>query len=214
MCCSDTQGWLGFPWPPSRGGGLKRALRSPGRYAAGRCRFVFSCLRGEAQSEGAGVKAGTQRSMGSGAPGLDAGASGDYLASPSKQEEPQRPEAGQGSGPRAAPTREASPAMGSLPRRPDPRAHSPTSDRCPPAGRSAHPPAWTRPSSGPPDRRKRLCARARRRSAAPASTEMPRYYCRTSVVPTQSASIRTGVNELMSRAVPHVDNHPLSTCSK
>src|SRR5215471_5228802 len=34
---------------------------------------------------------------------------------------PQRPDAGQGSGPRAAPTREASPAMGSLPRRPDPR---------------------------------------------------------------------------------------------
>src|SRR5262252_5950873 len=34
---------------------------------------------------------------------------------------PQRPEASQGSGPRAAPTREASPAMGSLPRHPDPR---------------------------------------------------------------------------------------------
>src|SRR5215831_438923 len=34
---------------------------------------------------------------------------------------PQRPEAGQGSGPRAAPTREAAPAMGRLPRRPDPR---------------------------------------------------------------------------------------------
>src|SRR5262249_35703055 len=32
----------------------------------------------------------------------------------------QRPAAGQGSGPRAASTREASPAMGSLPRRPDP----------------------------------------------------------------------------------------------
>src|SRR5215467_1871042 len=31
---------------------------------------------------------------------------------------PQRPAAGQGSGPRAAPTREASPAMGSLPRPP------------------------------------------------------------------------------------------------
>jgi hypothetical protein len=30
--------------------------------------------------------------------------------------------------------------------------------------------------------------------------ETPRSYCRTSVVPTQSASIRTGVNELMSRA--------------
>jgi hypothetical protein len=57
---------------------------------------------------------------GSGA-GLDAGASGDYRAWPSKDGKPQRPEAGQGSGSRAAPTREASPAMGSLPRRPDPR---------------------------------------------------------------------------------------------
>jgi len=38
-----------------------------------------------------------------------------------KQEEPQRPEAGQGSGLRAAPTGEASLAMGSLPRCPDPR---------------------------------------------------------------------------------------------
>ena len=34
---------------------------------------------------------------------------------------PQRSDAGQGSGPRAPPTREASPAMGSLPQRPDPR---------------------------------------------------------------------------------------------
>src|SRR6516164_7094019 len=44
-----------------------------------------------------------------------------YLASPFKAENPQRPDAGQGSGPRAASTREASPAMGSLPQRPEPR---------------------------------------------------------------------------------------------
>jgi len=42
-------------------------------------------------------------------------------ASPRKQEEPQRVDAGQGSGPRAASTREASPAMRSLPQRPEPR---------------------------------------------------------------------------------------------
>src|SRR5215468_5224412 len=41
---------------------------------------------------------------------------------------PQRPAAGQGSGPRAASTREASPAMGSLPR-PGSAAHSPASKR-------------------------------------------------------------------------------------
>ena len=57
---------------------------------------------------------------GSGA-GLDAGASGDYRAWPFKDGKPQRPEAGQGSGSRATPAREASPAMGSLPQRPDPR---------------------------------------------------------------------------------------------
>ena len=34
--------------------------------------------------------------------------------------------------------------------------------------------------------------------------ETSRSYCRTSVVPTQPASIRTGVNELMSRAVTAV----------
>jgi hypothetical protein len=38
-----------------------------------------------------------------------------------QQEEPQRPDAGQGSGPRAALTPDASPARGSLPQRPDPR---------------------------------------------------------------------------------------------
>jgi hypothetical protein len=41
-------------------------------------------------------------------PGLDAGAHGDYLAWPSKDGKPQRPDAGQGSGSRAAPTPEAS----------------------------------------------------------------------------------------------------------
>jgi hypothetical protein len=54
-------------------------------------------------------------------PGLDAGAHSDYLAWPSKDGKPQRPAAGQGSGSRAAPTREVSLAMRSLPRRPDPR---------------------------------------------------------------------------------------------
>jgi hypothetical protein len=37
--------------------------------------------------------------------------------------------------------------------------------------------------------------------------ETPRKYCRTSAVPTQSASIRTGVYELMSRAVHYTPKH-------
>ena len=53
-----------------------------------------------------------------GRPGLDAGASGDYREWPSQGGKPQRPEAGQGGGLRAAPTPDASPAMGSLPRVP------------------------------------------------------------------------------------------------
>ena len=44
-----------------------------------------------------------------------------YLASPFKAENPQRADAGQGSGPRSLPAPDASPAMGSLPQRPDPR---------------------------------------------------------------------------------------------
>jgi hypothetical protein len=44
-----------------------------------------------------------------------------YLASPFKAENPQRADAGQGSGPQALPTREGSPAMGRLPQRPDPQ---------------------------------------------------------------------------------------------
>src|SRR5215471_21521580 len=62
----------------------------------------------------------------------------------------QRPAAGQGSGPRAASTREASPAVGSLPRRPDPRhtarqskTHR-TTLRCGWQGSGgAQPPGWT-----------------------------------------------------------------------
>src|SRR5262249_53244941 len=63
---------------------------------------------------------------------------------------PQRPDAGQGSGFRAAPTHEASPAMGSLPQRPDPRhtARQSKTDRttlrCGWQGfGGAQPPGWT-----------------------------------------------------------------------
>src|SRR6516225_4356723 len=42
-----------------------------------------------------------------------------YLASPFTAENPQRADAGQGSGPRSLPAPDASPAMGRLPQRPD-----------------------------------------------------------------------------------------------
>jgi len=48
-----------------RGGGLKDALRCPGREAAGRCRFVFRPYAAPANAAGAGVKWGTHcRAMG------------------------------------------------------------------------------------------------------------------------------------------------------
>ena len=83
-----------------RGGGIKDALRSPGREAAGRCSLCSSSLRCVAQSEEAGVKAGTHCWQWGGRlrPGLDARATGDYLAWPFKEEEQQRSDAARGAG--------------------------------------------------------------------------------------------------------------------
>ena len=107
-------------------------------------------------------------------PGLDAGASGDYRAWPSKDGKPQRLDAGQRSGFRAAPIREGSPAVGSLPQHPD-RRTQPGSKR-PLDLQSA--PAWqgfggAEPPKGAPDhaspaRRER--ARAARAMLLPTST--------------------------------------------
>jgi len=86
-------------------------------------------------------------------PGLDAGANGDYRAWPSQDGKPQQPEAGQGSGPRAAPPREASPAMESLPRRPDLRHIArPVKDRLTYPGSAATGEGWggTLPPRCPP----------------------------------------------------------------
>src|SRR5215510_9305629 len=60
MCCSDTQGWLGFPWPPKRGW-AKTCATLPWPLSGWLLQFLFFLLRGEAHAEGAGVKA-AQRS--------------------------------------------------------------------------------------------------------------------------------------------------------
>jgi hypothetical protein len=150
----------------SRGGGLKRALRSPGRYAAGRCRLCSSCLRGEAHAEGAGVKA-AQRS----AARLERRRSGRSLALTQERAKRtlRRLQAGRtaavscrpGERPPSLPAPDASPAMGSLPRRPDPRHTArPVKDRSTyPGSAATHegrggtlpphgPPATVSPSSG------------------------------------------------------------------
>ena len=114
MCCSDTQGWLGFPWPLClKRGWAKTCATLPWPIRGWSLQVVFAVLTrrspiGASGCQGCAAPSGAR-------PGLDAGASGDYLAWPSKGGKPQRPEAGQGSGSRAAPTREASLAMGSLP---------------------------------------------------------------------------------------------------
>ena len=84
VCCSDTQGWLGFPWPPKRGW-AKRCATLPWPLSGWALQFLFFLLRRVAHAKGAGVKAGTQRRWGARRAGLDAGASAAYLASPSSR---------------------------------------------------------------------------------------------------------------------------------
>src|SRR5215471_18819293 len=84
---------------------------------------------------------------------------------------PQRPAAGQGSGSRAAPTREASPAMGSLPRRPAPRHTArPVQDRSTYPGSAATGEGWggTLPPRWPPAHA-RAASGTRRRRLSPAT---------------------------------------------
>jgi hypothetical protein len=70
----------------SRGGGLKRALRSPGRYAAGRCSFVFRPYAAKpTRRERVSRLRRAARWSGAEGAGLDAGASAAYIASPSSR---------------------------------------------------------------------------------------------------------------------------------
>ena len=73
-------GVAGLPWPPKRGG-LKRALRSPGRYAAGRCRLP-SCYAAKPTRRERVSRRGPRAQPWGGRvrPGLDAGASAAYIA--------------------------------------------------------------------------------------------------------------------------------------
>ena len=56
VCCSDTQGWLGFPWPPKRGW-AKTCATLPWPIRGWSLQFVFSVLTPRSQSPCAGVKA-------------------------------------------------------------------------------------------------------------------------------------------------------------
>jgi hypothetical protein len=58
VCCSDTQGWLGFPWPLClKRGWAKTCATLPWPLSGWSLQFLFFLLRGVAHAEGAGVKA-------------------------------------------------------------------------------------------------------------------------------------------------------------
>jgi hypothetical protein len=62
VCCSDTQGLLGFPWPPKRGW-AKTCATLPWPICGWSLQFVFAVLTLRSQSEGAGVKAAQHRAQ-------------------------------------------------------------------------------------------------------------------------------------------------------
>src|SRR5262247_1225511 len=106
VCCSDTQGRLGFPWPLPRGW-AKTCATLPWPLSGWSLQFVFFLLTRRSPRGGSGCQGCAERTTGATEerkePGLDAGASAAYFASPSSRKNR--------SGQRQA--------MGSLPRRPD-----------------------------------------------------------------------------------------------
>jgi hypothetical protein len=93
-------------WAPhglcvSRGGGVKTGATLPWPLSGWSLQFVCAVLTRRSPIGGSGCQGCAAPSAAR--PGLDAGASGDYRAWPSKDGKPQRPGAGQGSGPRAGP---------------------------------------------------------------------------------------------------------------
>ena len=83
VCCSDTQGWLGFPWPLClKRGWAKTCATLPWPIRGWSLQFVFSVLTRRSPIGGSGCQ-GCAAPSGA-RPGLDAGASGDYIAWPSK----------------------------------------------------------------------------------------------------------------------------------
>jgi len=93
-------------WAPhglcvSRGGGVKTGATLPWPLSGWSLQFVCAVLTRRSPIGGSGCQ-GCAAPSGA-RPGLDAGATGDYIAWPSKDGKRQRPDAGQGSGPSAAP---------------------------------------------------------------------------------------------------------------
>src|SRR4029450_3893221 len=90
VCCSDTQGWLGFPWPLClKRGWAKTCATLPWPLSGWALQFVFFLLTRRSPRGGGGCQGCAERTTGATEerkePGLDAGASAAYLASPSSR---------------------------------------------------------------------------------------------------------------------------------
>jgi hypothetical protein len=90
VCCSDTQGWLGFPWPLPRGW-AKMCATLPWPIRGWSLQFLFFLLTQRSPRGGSGCQGCAAERSTTGAteerkePGLDAGASEAYIASPSSR---------------------------------------------------------------------------------------------------------------------------------
>src|SRR5499426_2843183 len=90
VCCSDTQGRLGFPWPLPRGW-AKRCATLPWPLRGWSLQVLFFLLTPRSPRGGSGCQGCAAERSTTGAPeerkepGLDAGASAAYLASPSSR---------------------------------------------------------------------------------------------------------------------------------
>ena len=154
MCCSDTQGWLGFPWPPKRGW-AKTCATLPWPVSGWSMRFLFFLLRCAAQCGGSGRQGleGAQRPESDRRERpLTQERPEHYIASPSSRKN----SSGQTQARAAAPERARPrrlPGHGkpsTAPRLPQHRARQATDARQPAGAHTTA--AATRPSSGPPGR--------------------------------------------------------------
>src|SRR5215468_679460 len=90
VCCSDTQGRLGFPWPPKRGW-AKTCATLPWPLSGWSLQFLFVLLTPRSPRGGSGCQGCAAERSTTGAPeerkepGLDAGASAAYIAWPSSR---------------------------------------------------------------------------------------------------------------------------------
>src|SRR5262249_4991228 len=64
VCCSDTQGRLGFPWPPKRGW-AKRCATLPWPLSGWSLQFLFFLLTRRSPREGSGCQGGDPAALGS-----------------------------------------------------------------------------------------------------------------------------------------------------